>query len=221
MHFSKDSVLLLPPRFLAAVPYYAAMAAFSRVIIDTSMSFNKRAKSTHRTTILDANGEAMITVPIEKPESMSRALWNDIRVSAHGSWWNVVVTALRSAYGRTPFLEYYIDDFLPLLSSEAAGKSLMDLDCTLDALLRRLLNMTDTQVWYGNPGEIFTENGIEAPLTDYRYREIDFITLVNYYQVRASRYGFQPDMSIVDLLFNMGPESILILQKMTAPDILP
>lgn len=214
MQFAKESVLLLPPRFLAAVPYYAAMTAFSRVIIDTTMPFNKRTKSTHRTTILDANGEAMVTVPIEKPKSMSQALWSDIIVSAHGSWWNVVVTALQSAYGRTPFFEYYIDDFMPLLSAEAAGKPLMDLDCALDSVLCRLMNMTETDVYYGNPEKILSKNAIECPVVDFRYRNIDFTKTVDYYQLRALKYGFQPDMSIVDLLFNMGPESILILRKM-------
>lgn len=214
MPLNKDSILLLPPRFMAAVPYYAAMTAFSRVIIDTSMPFNKRDKSTHRTTILDANGEATVTIPIEKPRSMSRALWSDINVSAHGSWWNVAVTALQSAYGRTPYFEYYIDDFLPMLSSDSVGKPLVDLDCALDRLIRRLMLMTETTVYYGNPQQILAENAIEAPLIDYRTRSIDFTVPTEYYQLRASRHGFQPDMTIADLLFNMGPESILILHRM-------
>lgn len=179
------------------------------------MPFNKRLKSTHRCHIIDANGDAFVTVPIEKPESMSKAKWTDINVSAHGSWWNIAVTALRSAYGRTPFFEFYIDDFLPMLSSASVGHPLMELDTRLDTLLRRLF-LINSQVFYGNPTEIVRKNAIEAPLIDYRSRKVDFITNIEYYQLRALKHGFQPGLSAIDLLFNLGPEAPMILRRMNS-----
>ena len=206
----RQGTILLPPRFLGTVDYYAAMMAYSHGIIDTEMAFNKRQKSPHRAAILDANGDAMITVPIEKPSSMSRALWSDITVSGHGGWWNVAVTALRSAYGRTPFFEYYIDEFLPLLSESAVGRRLMDLDCDLDRLLRRLLGI-ETEISYGSPTP---EKLISGSTADYRTRRPDFIHEKEYYQLRASRHGFQGHLSVVDLLFNLGPEAPMVLAEM-------
>ncbi len=211
-----QATILLPPRFLGSVDYYAAMAAYSHAVIDTSMPFNKRQKSTHRTRILDANGDAMVTVPIEKPASMSSACWSDITVSAHGAWWNVAVTALRSAYGRTPFFEYYIDEFLPLLSSAAAGRRLMELDADLDRVLRRLLGI-ETSVSYGMPTDQTDHtDAISGPVEDFRTRPLDFIHEKEYYQLRASKHGFQGGLSVVDLLFNLGPEAPLLLAEMGA-----
>lgn len=204
----RRATLLLPPRFLGSVEYYAAMMAYTDAVIDTSMPFNKRQKATHRTRILDANGEAMVTVPIEKPESMSRACWSDIIVSGHDSWWVNAVTALRSAYGRTPFFEYYFDDFLPLLTASAAGRHLMEFTADFDRLLRRLLCI-DTAVSYG------PVNAISAPVADYRSRTLDFVKPKEYYQLRAAKYGFHPSLSVVDLLFNLGPEAPLLLAGMT------
>lgn len=203
-----ENLLLLPPQFLAPAAYYAAMTLFSDVVIDTSMRFNKRFKSTHRTMIADANGTAMITVPIEKPASLSAALWSDIKVSAHGNWWNVMVTALRSAYGRTPYFEFYIDDFLPLIESRTAGKSLMELDLALDAILRRHF-LIDAKVSLIPP-----QNINKSSVSDFRFRNIDFTVSVEYYQLRAENYGFQPGLSAVDLLFNMGPEAAVVLRRM-------
>lgn len=207
----KSSVLLLPPMFLAPVGYYAAMAAFPRAVIDTSMRFNKRFKSPHRTTIADANGTSLVSVPIVKPESMTAARWDDIIVSAHNSWWNDAMTALRSAYGRTPFYEFYEDDFLEIINRDAAGKSLMSIDRELDQLVRRLAGIT-TKVEYGNPDELL---GNASVVADCRSNPIDFVHAVEYYQVRSARHGFIPDMSIVDMLFNIGPESALVLRDMT------
>ena len=203
----REVTILLPPRFLGSVDYYAAMAAHRRAVIDTSMPFNKRQKSTHRAEILDANGDAMVTVPIEKPASMSQARWSDINVSAHGAWWNVAVTALRSAYGRTPFFEFYFDDFMPLLSASAAGRPLMELDADLDSLLRRLLGI-DTEVSYGSP------ESVSGPVADYRSHPLDFLRPCEYYQLRAARHGFRPGLSAVDLLFNLGPEAPILLAEM-------
>ncbi|MCM1293063.1 MAG: WbqC family protein [Bacteroides sp.] len=209
----QGDILLLSPAFLGSIDRYAAMQRAKAVIIDTSMPFNKRMKSTHRTEIIDANGMSMLTVPIEKPKSMLRARWTDIIVSAHDEWWNNLMTALHSAYGRTPFFEFYADDFHSLICRNAVGRTLMDLDNALDSLMRRLLYMT-TPTFYGNPEEVIATEGLEGAVADYRTRPIDFTRVVEYYQVRAQRHGFQPHLSCVDLLFNMGPEAQLVLDKM-------
>ena len=178
--------LILPPRYLAPAAWYAAVAAADRVTVDTSMRFDKRAKEVHRCVVADTHGPMQLTVPIVKPVSMTRASWADIEISGHGSWWHQHWVTLQSAYGRTPFFEFYADDFRPFYSPDVAGMKLVDYDMALDALVRRLLS----------------------------HRPLDFIVEKEYYQVRALTRGFIPGMSVVDLLFNVGPESILLLESM-------
>lgn len=200
--------IILPPQFLGSVDYYAAMMASDNIVIDSSMRFNKRFKSTHRTIIADANGTNTITVPIVKPLNMTSARWGDVMVSDHNQWWNEAFNALQSAYGRTPFFEFYADDFLPFFSQKVAGTSLMDYDLGLDALLRKLL-FIEASVEYEIPEE-------DGGFADYRTLPIDFTRTVEYYQVRAQRHGFIPGLSIVDLLFNLGPEAALVLKSMVS-----
>lgn len=202
-----SQTILLPPQLLGSVDYYAAVSASPCAIIDTSMRFDKRFKSAHRTTIVDANGRMMLTVPIVRPQSVFAALWSDIIVSPHNDWWNIFMTALRSAYGRTPFYEFYEDDFLAIINREVAGRPLMMLVEELDTLVRRLAGIT-TVVGYSVPDDM-------PAAVDYRRRTIDFTRPVSYYQVRSDRHGFMAGLSIVDLLFNMGPETPLILREMT------
>lgn len=191
------------PRYLGSVRDYARSVGCGRVVCDTRARFDKRLKEVHRCTIADTHGLKQLTVPIEKPLSMTGARWDDIVVSGHGAWWHVHWETLKSAYGRTPFFEYYADDFSPLFTEESVGMRIVDFDRRLDELVRRLMQL-DTPVTYGPaPTE-----AVRAERCDVNVHDVD------YYQVRALKHGFLPGLSIVDLLFNMGPESVFVLERM-------
>lgn len=205
----KDKAIILPPRFLGSVSHYAAMTAYPMAVIDRDMPFNKREKATHRTVIADTRGLTSLTVPVEKPVSMTSARWSDIVISGHGKWWNVMYTTLQSAYGRTPYFEYYADDFRRFFTEECAGMKLTDYNRGLDALVRRLAGVT-TQVY-----DSVSELPAGTVCDDFRRRPTEDITHdVEYYQVRSLQHGFLPGLSMADMLFNMGPESILVLRSM-------
>lgn len=186
------------------------MAAHSHVIIDCNQRYNKRMKTTHRCLITDTHGVLTLTVPIEKPIRSHQTAWNDIKVSRHGEWWNVHRVTLESAYGRTPFFEFYIDRFLPFLRqrNNANDESLTDLDCGIDNVIRDILGI-DSQISYHLPEKTADDN-----IKDYRSNDFSFVTPVEYYQVRQSRHGFLPCLSVLDLIFNMGPEAPLVLKEM-------
>lgn len=205
-----ETTAILPPAYFGSINYYAVMAAYGNVIIDRNWRYNKRKKTTHRCTIADTHGTLMLTVPIVKPERSLETSWNDIKVSTHGEWWNIHRTALESAYGRTPFFEFYIDRFLGLFKyrDSTCEESLMDLDCKTDKIIREILGIDNT-IDYSTENVVNKNN-----IKDYRSNDFNFVTPVNYYQVRQSHYGFIPNLSILDLIFNMGTESPLILKKM-------
>ncbi len=205
-----NTPLILPPQFLGSTAYYALIANADAAVIDCCMNFDKRFKSIHRCTIDGANDVSMLTIPIQKPQSLSKAKWNEITISAHGTWWNELLTALHSAYGRTPFFEFYIDDFAPLFTKNTPGMSIIDFDIKLDTLLRRLLQI-DTPVTYLTNSDKSTFRGSQS---EFRKKMEESTHPTEYYQVRALKHGFRPHLSAVDLLFNMGPESPLILKKM-------
>ncbi len=199
------STVILSPAYLGSIDYYALMAAYGNKCIDVTQRFNKRLKSTHRTVIADTHGLLTLTVPIEKPAA-SHAGWNDIHVSGHGEWWKNHLEALRSAYGRTPFFEFYIDRFMPLLSADSVGMAITDFDRQLDGIVRDILGIGC--VSYASPDTL-----PEGSRCDMRGKELS-MPVVTYYQVRSHKHGFIPHLSVVDLIFNMGPESPFILREM-------
>ncbi len=194
-----EKPLILPSLFCPAASYYAMMAEAGHVVVNTGMRFDKRRKEVHRCVIADTRGPLELTVPIAKPYGRT---WDEISVSTHGSWWNVVRTALESAYGRTPYFEFYFDDFMPLFDPGSLS-TVTDLNKRFDTVIRRCLGLT-TEVTY-------TTAGSQCTTYPYGIDKSRQPRIMPYWQVRADRFGFIPDLSILDLLFNMGPEALLWL----------
>lgn len=193
-----DSTLALPPAYCGSIRRYAAIAMYGNTVTDTERRFNKREKDCHRCVIEGSNGIQRLTVPLEKPQEWHSTRLKDVRVSTHGKWWHVHWEAICSAYGRTPFFEYYADDIAPAFSGDI--ELLIELDDKIDRFCREAL---------GLPQPL-------SPDTDMTVtRQIENIRDVEYYQIWAERFGFTPGLSVLDLIFNMGPEAPLVLQAMT------
>jgi len=188
-------VLLLPTRLAPGPAYYRMMAMHQGpVAICSGERFDKRCKEAHRFRIADTRGPLELTVPVEKPYGRT---WADTRVSLHGRWWEVMATALESAYGRTPFFEFYADDFLPLISDPGRFTTVAALNEAFDAAIRRAIGL-QKEVTYVSGGQ-------PAAIGPYEPAP--------YWQVRAGKLGFMPGLSILDMIFNLGPETLLRLAE--------
>lgn len=206
--------VLLSTAYLPPIQWFARLANHSEVYIDPWESYHKQTYR-NRCVIDSPNGPVMLTVPVEKPEDGSRLI-KDMLISDHDDWRNKHWHALRSSYDNTPFFEFYQDDFEPLYS--AHYRNLMEFN---ESLIRKCMELMGihTEIRYTDafvdPEEInpdYTEDlrFLISPKVDFK-EDIAF-SPKPYYQVFAQKNGFQPNLSIVDLLFNMGPESILVLK---------
>ena len=197
-----DSVAAFAPQYFGSVDYYAALSSFGKVYVDLNLTADKRFKSAHRCRIIDTRDEIMLTVPICRPHGPHS--WLETPVSAHGRWSHVHLTALESAYGRTPFFEYYIDRFAHIFDRdyEIDVVTVGELDRECDKIIRSILGI-DNDVVYDTP-----RHNVDRDFR--RIKEFEAST-IPYYQLRADRLGFRPGLSILDLIFNHGPEAPLHL----------
>lgn len=193
------AALLLPPMLFGPVEYYRLMSRFEYVKVDDTMRFDKRMKSVHRFSIVDAPGVQLLTVPVSKPGGPVR--WCDVTVSDHGKWWLSIPNALATAYSRTPFFEFYIDRFMPLLSQDSVGLPVTVLCDRADALVRRILDID------------YADTAGAASVADYRRTDFEEIPAMPYPQLRQDEKGFVPGLSVLDLIFNLGPEACLYLAE--------
>lgn len=197
-----NNAVLLPPRLFASVAYYAIMAAYPKAAIYVDARYRKNDKDTHRFAIADTRGKLMLTVPVVHPSGINK--WSEVTVSSHGRWNETMPIALESAYGRTPFFEFYIDRLMPLFN--ACEQSITNLCLQADKAVRQILKLNT---------ELLDHNSIDA-FDSFINTEIDsiFTRFKPYWQVRADKLGFIPNLSILDLIFNLGPEAELYLDEM-------
>lgn len=224
-----DKAVTLPPRYFGSVGYFALLAAYGTAVIQDDALYDKRQKEVHRCTVADTHGPVTLTVPVSKPHGIPRATWREVGISDHGAWWHVHRVTLESAYGRTPFFEFYIDSLLPYLSASTPGAfpSVAALDTALTARVASLLQLP-TRILTASeapqtPQTTRLTDGTEYPLAQSDptcadpsmvSRLADLATWPPYYQVRQDTQGFQPGLSILDLLFNLGPEAPLYLLRL-------
>lgn len=205
---------LLSTAYLPPVQWFSRLAANSVVHVEMWESYHKQ---TYRNRcVIDApNGPVALTIPVEKPENGSRHI-KDMRISDHDDWRNKHWHALESSYFNTPFFEYYQDDFRPFY--EKKHEFLVDFN---EELIYKCMELIGIQCEIKHTGMFLDPEETNSTETeDLRFlispknpykKDTQFVSKP-YYQVFADRHGFQPNLSIIDLLFNMGPESILILR---------
>ena len=279
----EDKTILLSSTYFGPVQWYQKLNRH-RCVIEQHDNFVKQTYR-NRCVIASANGPQTLTVPTERYDGLKCPM-RDIRISDHGNWRHLHWQALVSAYGETPFFEYYADDLRPYFEERRWTYLLdfnLDIMHTLCSLLdvRPTLSLSDHYITTDAPTAVHAATptahaaatattggsdsmGEEAELNAGRnlfeeakgagsnaesklFEEAKgagimggeagimggeagskFIDLRDairpkrplpdsefdprpYYQVRAARHGFLPNLSVLDLLFNEGPEGIFWL----------
>ncbi len=190
---NKESRLqLLNTTYFGPVAWYQQLYRADRVVLEACETFTKQTYR-NRCVIATANGLQTLTVPVEHGGSR---LIRDVRISPHGSWRRVHWNALQSAYSESPFFEFYEDDVRPFFQEDY--ERLFDFNL---AIIKKMCELLDIHPLIEESKEWREESNLSSPVSNFK----------PYYQVFASRHGFQPNLSILDLLFNMGPEGIFYL----------
>ena len=208
----------LSSAYLAPIQWYAKLLAYDLALVEQCDHYVKQTYR-NRCTIAAPNGPLALTIPVVKPDT-PKCVMRDIRISDHGNWRHLHWNALEAAYNHTPFFEYYKDDFRPFY--EQKYTFLVDFNEALCQLVCSLIdispNLQHTDTYRGSLAndEVDFRERIH-PKRDFQTDDSRFYPHP-YYQVFQEKLGFLPNLSIVDLLFNMGPESLLILKSCNTED---
>ena len=200
--------MLLPTAYLAPVSWYLAAFRTDSVIINDAEPYVKQTFR-NRCCIAMPDGPQNLIVPVEAAPNHTPV--RDIRISEHGRWRHHHWNALRTAYGKSPFFEYYADDFAPFYQTRRHD-FLIDFNADLHRLITAFIEQEDLVPPFTPPSSNIHDVTRSNKVSLSSFPDIT-APMKPYYQVFADRLGFLPDLSIVDLLFNMGPESLLYLRQ--------
>ncbi|CAA0146776.1 WbqC family protein [Tenacibaculum maritimum] len=201
---------LFIPTYFSPISQYAAIAQSEKVVFEAEDNFQKQTYRS-RCYIYGANGKQLLNVPVKQPSSKTgRKKTKDLLVENDFPWQNQHFKSLQSAYRCSPYFEFFEDDLRPIFTK----KYTFLMDVNIDTFLF----VTDAlQI---NPSFSKTkEYEVVSNLQDFRPLSIaknGYTPEVSpYVQIFDDKYGFIPNLSILDLLFMEGPNAISFLEEIS------
>ena len=198
-------MLLLSTAYFAPIQYYSKLMRYDQVMIERHENYIKQSYR-NRCTIFTANGLLDLVVPVAKTGEPKIPV-TEVEISYDTLWQKLHFKAIESAYRRSPFYPYYIDDLIRFFNGRHRYlyEFNMQIMRTVCDLMKIPFRVRESEEYRKSAeGIIDLRNGIH-PKPNRQHADPDFIPPY-YRQVYDSKWGFKPNLSILDLLFNAGPE---------------
>lgn len=197
------SELLLSTAYMPNLQYIRAIAMSGAAMVEQWETFPKQTYR-NRCEIVTAGGRMTLTVPVVK--ACSHQLTRDVRISYDTPWQSKHWQAIKSAYGSSPFFMYFKDELEPFYRERTVF--LLDYNCKiLNTLLSILdikasITLTDDYIRGDAPLYRDLRNVIHPKVR--QEQGMDFYDATPYPQVFDSRMPFEPNLSVIDAIFNNG-----------------
>jgi hypothetical protein len=207
-------MILLSTAYLPPIQYISKFLMDDHILIEHHENFQKQSYR-NRCYIYGANGRQCLVVPVKKRHGEKMPI-NEVEIDFTENWRKNHLKAIESAYRLSPFYEYYADAIEAFYADKVPLLVLWN-----HQLLKAILNFLGIVASFG-----FTEdyNHIPDSFADFRQtihpkdrlnQHDNSFKTVPYLQVFGDRFGFIPNLSIIDLLFSEGPHSLEVLKNST------
>ncbi len=194
-------MLVLPTSYFGPIYWFALYAQNSDLCIEHFENFKKQSNRS-RCTIYGANASLALSIPLRKWKNHTPI--HEIEISYDENWQKIHWKSIESAYRASPYFEYY-ESNLSALFLNLKEKNLVGFNAKILKGITELLQLS--------------QQGI--PTSSYVAQEPDWRIILNqkgdmilsndklerYPQVFEEKHGFIPNLSIIDLLFNLGPSA--------------
>lgn len=200
---------LIHPTYFPNVAHFVAMVKENDIVFEVCDNYQKQTYR-NRTSIYGANGKLDLNIPVVYSQK-NRQLYKDIKIFNSENWQTQHLKSLESAYRTSPFFEFYIDDLMPLFTSEVDNLMNHNFKCleVVFECLQLPFNYTVTKTFELEPKLV-----MDARLLANSRKEIPQ-KFKPYAQVFDDKHGYLDNISILDLLFNEGPNTELYLKSQT------
>ena len=199
---------LLYPTCFPTIASYIVIAQAERLVFEVNDSYQKQTYR-NRCYIYGANGKLGLHIPVQYSQK-NRQNTSEILIDNSSNWQSTHWKSLESAYKKSPYFEYYQDELISLFTLKKDSLLVFNLECI--EVVNKCLNLDIDSSKTINFNKEKKEN-------DYRYlvnaRKESEIKINPYIQVFQEKHGFINNLSILDLLFNEGPNAKSYLQTQT------
>lgn len=205
------------PQILLSSAYFGPIQYFARFVLGKSVGIEQcehylKQSYRNRCIIMGANNAMALVVPVKKPKG-NKTIVKDVLIDYDTDWQKNHLQSIKSAYKNSAFFEHYYTDYFSLIKKKT--KYLVDMNAEiLEITLQHLdikAEIQYTEKYFEDFDHIEDYREIIHPKSDIvadpSFKPPDYI------QVFSDRHGFMPNLSILDLIFNTGPEAAFLLRN--------
>lgn len=198
---------LLPVFYLPPISWFAEFLDDSEIIFEQFENFPKQTYR-NRANIYGANGKLSLIIPINHN---GKRAYKDIEISNAENWKNLHWKSIKTAYQSSPYFEYYEDKFNSIFEFE--GNSLLEFNINA---LQTILSILKTEKAYSLNSEYAKEPEGQDFRDKFSAKSDSDYEMDEYYQTFSDKFGFEKDLSILDLICNKGPESLTYIKNINS-----
>ena len=192
------------PAYLPSVEYMGWVINQKKLYFLTSGNYQKQTYR-NRAEIYGPNGKLKLIIPVTKNRGSNRQKDIETMIDNNFLWQKNHWRSLQMSYRASPYFEFYEEDFYPFYNNKIS--SLMELNIGLIKVILKLLK-------FEIPIEEKNDNKVKEKRDLIISKKIVNVSILKYNQVFIDKHGFLSNLSIVDLLFNLGPESLNYLKNL-------
>ncbi|MFD1294614.1 WbqC family protein [Lutibacter holmesii] len=199
-------MILIQPTYFSPIIQYVGIVNANKIIFEVEDNFQKQTYR-NRCYINTANGKHLLNVPVQHNKGIKQKT-KDVKIDYKDSWNKLHLKTLQTAYNSSPFFEFYIDDLLAVFEKQTTF--LLDLNLKCHNFIMDCLQIDIAT-------HKTTAYSVETTNTDLRKLAIAKgekpFQLERYIQVFEENNGFIPNLSILDLIFMEGPNTLNYLES--------
>tara|TARA_B110001454_G_scaffold217013_1_gene241384 strand:+ start:310 stop:990 length:681 start_codon:yes stop_codon:yes gene_type:complete len=202
--------LLIHPTYFPSIAHFIAISKSQTILFEAADNFQKQTYR-NRMFIYGANGKLLLNIPTKHDKASNKISYHNIQIENIEDWQKQHWKSIVSAYKSSPFFEYYEDDFKEIFFSPQT--SLYQLNISIFKIVCECIEL-DLKVEFTTSydKEVNTKNCIDLrTLVNSKKENIPLFE--NYTQVFCDKYGYLNNLSILDLLFNEGPNTLNYLES--------
>ena len=200
------STIITPLAYTGSIGMWAFMTTAETLLVEQNDYYQKQTLR-NRTYIHGANGKLLLSIPIRHLGKTGHQYYNKVEIENSFEWQKQHWKSIQSAYRSSPYFEFYEDDISIFYKNKFS--LLYVFNKAYFKLLLKLLG------W--NPEVHYTESyknltNAKDIRSQIEKKEVNNKLKLKYTQVFEGKNGFIPNLSILDLLFNEGPNTLSLLK---------
>jgi len=199
--------ILIHPNYFPNIHQFIQIIKANNILFEVSDNYQKQTFR-NRTYIYGANGKLGLFIPVIHTHK-NRELFKDVKISYESNWMDLHLKSLQSAYRSSPYFEYFEDDFIKLYSEKEKFLADFNIKC-----IKLISNLLDLDLDFKISSEYVEKTNDIIDLRDLsNARKEKKIETPKYIQVFESKHGYLNNLSILDLIFSEGPNSVLLMNN--------